>query len=338
MSKKTLIIYTGGTIGSLPAGFPDDLDTPLQPAPWEDLVKARPEIIERVDIKDINLHTFKPLLDSSSILPADWLKITELIYNKQADYEAFVVLHGTNTMAYSASALSYLLRGLNKPVIFTGSMRPIFQENSGGIRSIKLALAAAQTDIPEVMIASDGQLLRANRSIKYSSKDYRAFISPHYPPLGELNGHFDIDQKSCLEKTMESLVSRKLSAHVKHIYIDPTTTTEDVARFTNIPNLKGLIISAYGAGEIMESLDLKTAIPNYENLVIGVVSQVPQGRVDLSQYATSQGLLDIGAVGLNDMTLPAALTKLMVLLADDANDLQTVRQQLATSLVGEISV
>ena len=341
-NKGVLVIYTGGTIGSAPKDI-NDPDSPEVVKSWNDLKNATPNLGHlgyRIDA-----ISFKEPLDSCNVGPAHWqamVKIIEAIYN---EYEGFVILHGTDTMAYTSSALSFMLLTLKKPVVVTGSqtsgiVNPRNDAHQNMVTAIMLANPTANNIplIPEVICCFGGKILRGSRTKKAHVVDFQGFTSPNYPELGIAGDQFVIDTKYL--KPYEDLdleTWKELDTNVSIIEVFPgMQNSQFIANVLLDESLKGIILKAYGAGNIptnLEFLSLFEAFIAHGGIVVAVTS-VFAGEVELGVYETSQILLDRGIIGGFDITAEAALCKLMVLLGniDDVEEVKTLMQQ---SLVGE---
>lgn len=330
---EILIINTGGTIGMTKSdrGYvPDQREFHRQ-------LKVMPELQEgRIcewDIIDMN-----PLLDSSNMTVEDWNKIGELIAEKYDDYSGFVILHGTDTMAYTASALSFMLENLAKPVIITGSQIPICEVRSDGKDNIIAAMMIASSGkVNEVCIYFRGELLRGNRAIKYSADGFMAFKSPNAPLLAEAGISINYNEAMLLPKPAEAFSFQKLAdVPIGVIKVFPGIQFE---LFNNImtESLKGVVIETFGAGNVPSSA--RSLLPIIEKAfangtVVTVCTQCPQGTVLLGTYETSNALKKAGAVSGKDMTTEAAIAK-MYYLFSKGYEAETVRRLMETNLRGE---
>ena len=330
---KVLIINTGGTIGMVKTerGYAPDLDK------FHENLNKMPELRGSA-ISDWDIVDMDPLLDSSNMTVEDWNKIGEIIDINYNRYNGFVVLHGTDTMAYTASALSFMLENLSKPVIITGSQIPICELRSDGKDNIITALMiAAAGKVNEVCIYFRGELLRGNRAIKYSADGFVAFQSPNAPALAEAGITINYHDEILMPKPTEAFHFQKMTnVPIGVIKVFPGIQFE---LFGNImtESLKGVVIETFGAGNIPSNA--KALLPiidkaSQNGTVITVCTQCPQGTVLLGTYETSSALKRAGAVSGKDMTTEAAITKMYYLFSKNY-DTETICRLMETSLRGE---
>ncbi len=335
MKKKICLIYTGGTIGMVKS------EQGYVPS-GEGFLKLLDELPEftRPEFPDYETIVFSPLLDSSDMAVDDWNKLGKTIASRYAACDGFVVLHGTDTMAYSASALSFMLENLDKPVIFTGSQIPLYELRSDGRDNLISAMLLAASDrIREVCIYFGGQLLRGNRSTKLSSDGMHAFDSPNYPPLVQAGIDFkfrrEVDPPP-VEGPFRLQLFEAVPLGVLKVF--PGIQFE---LFESImtESLKGVVLESFGAGNIPSArtalLPILKKAYDHGTLVV-VRSQCPEGRVNLGAYAASQALKDIGAVDGGDMTTEAALAKLYYLFSQGLN-VSEIKAKMERNLRGERS-
>lgn len=323
MRKRVYVAYAGGTIGmrATAAGY-----APV-PGYLPAAIAARPELNEP-EVPELVIHEHDPLLDSAAARPADWLRIAADIAARAGEYDGFVVLHGTDTMAYTASALAFLLRGLGKPVVITGAQIPLGVLRSDGRQNLLTAvLVAARDDVREVCLVFGSRILRGCRAVKESASGFEAFASPNEPPLGRAGVAIEIDAARLRAPDASAVrlpAALDVPVGLLRVYPGmPPATLPEPAR--------GLVIEAYGAGTMPE-LELAVA----RDVVVVAVSQCLDGRVDLGAYAASGPLVAAGAVGGLDMTTEAAYAKLVVLLAEGRAPDET-RALMARDLCGELT-
>ena len=333
---KVLIIYTGGTIGMT--------RTENGYAPRAGYFRAALDGISDLHSEEMPAWDFlelSPLLDSSNMTVREWNCIAALIAQKYNDYDGFVVLHGTDTMAYTASALSFMLGGLDKPVVLTGSQIPLCEIRSDGRDNLITALLiAGEGVVREVCLYFGGKLLRGNRATKFSADGLIAFLSPNYPSLADAGITIRYNESALLPKPKGALKLQLL----ENIPIGVLKVFPGIqfSLFEQImtERLRGIVIETFGAGNIPG--DGGALLPIIEKAfhngtVLTVCSQCPQGAVALGAYETSSALKKAGAVSGLDMTTEAAVAKLYYLFSCGC-DKETVKQRMEQDLRGEISV
>ena len=334
--KRILVIYTGGTIGmvSTPSGYAPEK------AAFHDLLDRIPELhAEGMPIWDI--VDMEPLLDSSNITVREWNAIGALIADHYTDYDGFVVLHGTDTMAYTASALSFMLRGNNKPVILTGSQIPLCEiRNDARDNIITSLLVAAGDRIHEVCLYFGGKLLRGNRAIKYSADDLIAFESPNYPALADVGIAIRYNVPAILPPGRGRFSFQPLkNIPIGVIKVFPGIQF-DLFDSIMTERLKGIVIETFGAGNIPGHADSLLPIirkASENGTVIVVCSQCPHGTVSLGAYETSSALKEAGAVSGYDITTEAAVAKLYYLFSRGLSR-DEIRVRMERSMRGEITI
>ena len=294
----------------------------------------------------LDFQSLDPLLDSSNMTPPFWVKLAEVIREKYDNYDGFVVLHGSDTMAYTASALSFMLENLNKPVILTGSQLPIGVIRSDGRENFinAIEIAAAREDefpvVPEVAICFDNMLYRGNRTTKFNAENFGAFLSVNYPPLAEIGVHIKYRRDLILKPNFRGLVvHQELCNQVAILKLYPGITPEAVQAILNTKDLKAVILETFGAGNAPTFpwfLDLlKKKIDRGIHIVN--VTQCKGGTVEMGKYETSAELEKIGVIGGADITTESAVAKLMYLLGE-GYPREEVSRLLQTSLRGEMTV
>ena len=337
-----LLIYTGGTIG-----MKQDLqDQTLKPFDFREILKEVPEL--RKFAFKIDTYTFDPLIDSSDVEPGLWQRLAELIRTRYDLYDGFIILHGTDTMSYSASVLSFMLDGLAKPVIFTGSQLPIGVPRTDGkenlISSVEIA-SAKDADgsalVPEVCICFDSLLMRGNRTVKVNSEVFRAFQSPNYPPLAEaginIRYYRELIRKPQLPDCPFSADTR-LDMRVSVLKLHPGITPQIVRDIVCSRETRAVILETYGSGNAPTAPWFHEIIREAHMMdkILVNVTQCLAGSVNMNLYATGKALEREGVVNGYDSTTEAALAKLFVLMGK-SDDNAWVRARMAENLKGEIT-
>lgn len=295
---------------------------------------------------DLHSISFDPVKDSSNIDPAVWIKMAEIIEERYSEFNGFVVLHGTDTMAYSASALSFMLENLNKPVIFTGSQLPIGLLRTDGKENLITAIEIAAANdngvpsVPEVCIYFDNKLSRGNRTTKLSAEHFDAFSSPNFPYLAEVGLHLKYNRNhiSPAQRNRELVVHKVFNTNVAILKLFPGITRNLVHAIVNIAGLKGLIIETFGSGNAPTYDWFLEELLNFikKGGIILNVTQCHGGSVEMGMYETSRQMLAAGVVSGKDITSEASVTKLMYLLGRYTSR-EDVINGLNKSLAGEIS-
>ena len=335
-----LIIYTGGTIGMVH----DPVSGSLIPIDFQHITDHVPEIAKFGF--DVGSITFNPVKDSSNIDPPVWIRLAETIEENYDLFDGFVILHGTDTMAYTASALSFMLENLSKPVILTGSQLPIGLLRTDGRENLltSIEIAAAKENglslVPEVCIYFDNTLTRGNRTTKLSAEHFDAFSSPNYPSLAEVGLHlkYNFSQIRSADPGKELIVHKTFDTNVAILKIFPGIGRNFVQAVINTKGLRGLIIETFGSGNaptydwFIE--DLRTFINN--GGIIFNVTQCHGGSVEMGLYETSREMLAAGVVSGKDITSEASIVKLMHLLGICRSG-EDVKRCLGRSMSGEIS-
>ncbi len=336
MKKRVYLIYTGGTIGMRPTA------EGYVPAPGylQAQLAAMPEL-HAATMPAYDIHEYDPLLDSADMTPADWLKIAQDIAAHYENYDGFIVLHGTDTMAYTASALPFMLHGLAKPVILTGSQLPLWEvRNDARENLITVMQIAATYAIPEVCLYFGDKLLRGCRAVKVNAVGFDAFDSPNYPPLGTVGIHLDVHWQRILPPPAPGplTVQAIKAAHVGTLRLFPGLTPDFLANVLR-PPLQGLVLETYGVGNGPVSNRAFMAVLE-EAIARGVVivdcTQCLKGMVDLEGYVTGSALAKIGVISGFDMTVEAALAKLFYLFSREC-EVAVIKQQMQTNLRGELT-
>jgi L-asparaginase len=334
-----LLIYTGGTIGMIR----DTHTGLLKPFNFARLLEEVPEL-SKFNIR-IDTYSFPEPIDSSDMHPGIWVELATLIGNRYNDYDGFVVLHGSDTMSYTASALSFLLENLGKPVVLTGSQLPIGTIRTDGkenlITSIEIA-AGAHNNLPvapEVCVYFEYKLYRGNRTHKYNAEHFDAFHSPNYPALAEAGVHIQFNTSALLPQPNEPLrVHTAVNTNIAVLKLFPGITPQLVHAVLHTPGLKAVILETFGSGNATRQQWFADALE--EAIARGIIflniTQCAAGRVEQGRYETSSAFARIGVVGGSDMTTEAAVAKLMFLLGQNLH-MQEIKTLLSTPLRGELS-
>lgn len=339
MKTSILIIYTGGTIGMVK----DPVNGSLKPFDFDHILKQVPELNDfGFELTSI---AFDPLIDSSNLNPEVWVKIADLIKENYEKYEGFVILHGTDTMAYSASALSFMLENLDKPVVFTGSQLPIGMLRTDGKENLITAIEIAadyrngKAVVPEVCVLFENKLFRGNRTTKHNAEYFNAFYSYNYPDLAKVGINIHYNQ-TAIRNVADGMfsINTSLDTNIAILKIFPGINEKTVAAILNIEGLRAVVVETYGAGNAPTDTwfvnSIKDAIA--KGVVVYNVTQCPSGSVDMGLYETSVELLNIGVVSGHDITTEAAITKLMFLLGQEL-DSDKIKFFLNKSIKGELS-
>ena len=333
--KKILLINTGGTIGMVRSALGYQPQAGYLRGALEEIGELR-----RPDMPDWDLTEMDPLLDSSNMTVAEWNKIGALIADQYEAYDGFVILHGTDTMAYTAAALSFMLENLDKPVVLTGSQIPLCEVRSDGRDNLITSLMiAADGKVREVCLFFGGKLLRGNRATKYSADGFIAFASPNYPALAEAGITIRYAERALLPRRSGALHLQRLEqVPIGVIKVFPGIQFE---LFESIMTdaLRGIVIETFGAGNIPMGGDALLPIIRraFEGgTVVTVCSQCPQGTVLLGAYETSSALKRSGAVSGHDLTTEAAVAKLYYLFSCGL-DKETVKARMERDLCGELT-
>lgn len=343
MKNKVLVINTGGTIGMIHED-PTDSSSPLKPAKnWDEIAQAY------LPLKGLptDYIQFPELIDSSNMSPKVWVQIAQAIEDNYNNYVGFVILHGTDTMAYTSSTLSFMLKNLGKPVVITGSQVPLSETRNDAYENLVTAIYVAGNKlfnlpvVPEVMILFRDVLLRGNRSMKMNASDFYAFDSPNFPILGDMGEDLNISKNRILKIPTESFYTEKnLYSGVISLDIVPGMNPKLLINIIDSnPDIKGIVLKTFGNGnapttdEFFQALDYVCK----KGIVVVNITQCPTGFVKMGLYETSAGLSQVGVISGQDMTPEAAIGKLMYLLGKNLSP-DEVRRLIQLDIVGEQTI
>jgi L-asparaginase len=336
MKKKILIINTGGTISSI------NSEHGYEPAQgYVQKALAKLPALKHKEMPEYTIKEYNPLLDSSNMTVNEWNRIANDIAKHYHNYNGFVVLHGTDTMAYTASALSFMLEHLDKPVIITGSQIPLSEVRNDAVDNIINSLwLCAHKPIKEVCIFFNHQLLRGNRSQKVSAQSFNAFESPNFPPLASIDININLKENLLLKPVRSSFNLQTINQHfIANFRLFPGFAAQVLAYLLQQP-IKGLILETYGSGNAQNNdpdfLSLLTRACE-RGIIIVNCSQCRHGHIAMSQYATGYTLKKAGLISGQDMTPEAAHCKLLYLFSK-YEDLTVIKNLMVTDLSGEMSV
>ena len=338
--SSVLLLFTGGTIS-----MSEDPSTgALRPIDFDRLQEYMPEIKQTgIRVKSV---PFLPLIDSSDVDPSAWERMALLIEENYEDFDGFVVLHGTDTMAYSASALSFMLENLSKPVIFTGAQLPIGMMRSDAKENLLTAIEIAsakengQPIVPEVCIFFEDTLFRGNRTTKKNAEHFSAFNSYNYPPLAKAGVHIKYFRSSIHYPAAGTKlrVRTHIDQNIAILKLFPGITEHTVNAILQIPGLKAVVLESFGAGNAPRKMWFYNALKDATDRGILIVnkSQCSTGSVEMGRYETSLNLMSAGVMSGYDCTTEAIVTKLMYLLGEcDSQD--AIKHQLSVSMCGEMT-
>ncbi|MCK9412196.1 MAG: asparaginase [Prolixibacteraceae bacterium] len=336
-----LIIYTGGTIGMRE----DPVTKTLAPMKFGMLLDEIPELNKLG--YSISSITFNPPIDSSNMTPAIWTQLAKTIQKNYSKFDGFVILHGTDTMSYTASALSYMFENLDKAIVMTGSQLPIGVLRTDGKENIITAvqIAAARKEgrsiVPEVCIYFDSQLFRGNRTTKKDSAQFSAFASHNYPPLAKAGVDivYNFERINYPKNKGVLKINTTIDDRVIILKIFPGLNRHYFESILQFPDLRGVVLESYGSGNMPTSPWLIAAIKKAtkRGLILMNVSQCPGGKVVMGHYETSIELQKAGVINGKDSTVEAAVTKLMFMLGQNLSHEET-KYYLSNNLKGEIEL
>lgn len=341
--RRVLVIVTGGTITMVR----NPQTGGLRPADHETFLRYIPEIEQNEEV-EVSMHMCHPLIDSSDVNPELWNRLTDLISYSYDQYDGFVVLHGTDTMAYSASALSFALENLTKPVVFTGSQLPVGVLRSDAkenlLTSIEIAAAVADDGyamVPEVCVYFEDSLYRANRVTKFNAEHFEAFDSYNYPSLAKAGVHITYRTHLIHYTPMEAelITHRDIDPNIVVIRLFPGITEQAVRAMLHTEGLRGVVLETYGSGNAPSAQWLYRLLKDAVNRGIVIVNktQCSAGSVDMGHYEVSLNLIRAGVISGFDITMEALVTKMMYVLGEETLR-DKIIYRLQHSQCGEMTV
>ena len=338
--SKVLLISTGGTITMVR----DQHSDALVPADIETFKAYMPELFEGPI--DVEIEAFSPLLDSSDVNPAGWVRMAQTVYDRYDAYDGFVILHGTDTMSYSASALSFMLENLSKPVVFTGSQLPVGVLRSDAKENLMTAIeiAAAKDEegnaiVPEVTIYFEDRLFRANRTTKRNAEHFSAFNSYNYPALAKAGVHITYQPHLVhySDPNAPLILHAQFDQNVAVLKLFPGIQQPVVRALLRTRGLKGVVLETFGAGNAPSDKwlyrELKTAVDS--GIIIVNKTQCNTGSVEMGLYAVSLNLMKAGVLSGHDITTEALLTKMMLVFGEDP---EHAKELLSRDFCGEMTI
>ncbi|MCL2167963.1 MAG: type I asparaginase [Lentimicrobiaceae bacterium] len=341
LKSKILVIYTGGTIGMMM----NKETNALEPFPFDDIYMHLP-MLNLVNA-EITVKEMLPLIDSSDTNPQFWVRLATLIFDNYKDYDGFVVLHGTDTMAYTASALCFLLENLSKPVILTGSQLPLGVIRTDGRENIlnSIEIAAAKQEekprVPEVCIYFENSLFRGNRVYKDNAEHFNAFHSANYPKLAEVGVRVKYNDAFIRQTTDKQLILHtKLDENIAILKLYPGITQKAMRAVFNTENLRAVVLETFGSGNAPSNPEFISILEEAVNkgiVIVNVTQCKGGGTVEIGRYGASVLLKKIGVISGHDITTEAAVAKLMYLLGEGLTN-EELKYYMGISLRGEITV
>lgn len=320
----------------------------LRPADADTFKAFVPELFTGSDMQ-VDMLPFSPLIDSSDISPVNWVKMATIVADNYTRYDGFVILHGTDTMSYSASALSFMLENLSKPVVFTGSQLPVGVLRSDAKENLLTAIEIAAAEdinhkpmVPEVTIFFEDSLFRANRTTKKNAEHFEAFDSYNYPSLAKVGVH--IQYRTTLIRYPQSNMPLFTHLHtctdVAILKLFPGINEAAVRAVLNTQGLKGVVLETYGAGNAPSAHWLYQALKEATDRGVIIVNktQCSMGSVDMGQYEVARNLLKAGVLSGYDITTEALLTKMMTLFGENPDNTEKVKQLLSVPMCGEMTI
>jgi len=340
MKRKILLLYTGGTIGMMR----NNITNALEPFPFSDIYVHLPML--RLLDAEITYKELEPLIDSSDTNPAFWVRLAKEITHYYNEMDGFVILHGTDTMAYTASALSFLLENLNKPVILTGSQLPLGVMRTDGRENIlnSIEIATAHTNgrprVPEVSIYFENSLYRGNRAYKDNAEQFNAFTSSNYPKLAEVGVKIKYNDAYIHQPDDKPLILHTcMDDNIGILKLYPGITPQLISTIFKTPSIRAIIMESYGAGNVPTDSVFLSLIENAVNqniIIVNVTQCKGGGRVEAGLYGASVALSKIGVISGRDITTEAAVAKMMYLLGQELSN-EEIKHWMNISLRGEMN-
>ena len=341
MAKKSeiLLIYTGGTIGMMR----DEASGTLRPFDFKNMSRHIPEI-KKIPA-NISTHSFKNPIDSSDMQPKTWVEIAEIVFRNYKTYDGFVILHGSDTMAYTASALSFMFSNLSKPIILTGSQLPIGILRTDGKENLITAIEMACLKnkkgslLKEVCIYFEYKLFRGNRCFKFNADQFNAFQSPNFPELGNAGVEIVINEKLLLKPGKgKPVLFSELNDRIGVLKVFPGMRPDFAGSVLENKNLNGIVLETFGAGNATRSSWFLKMLEQTVKRGVPIlnISQCPAGKIEPGKYETGEGLKKAGVLNGSDLTFEAAVTKMMVVLGLKLSYKKTCAM-LTESIRGEMS-
>lgn len=341
--KRILVLLTGGTITMVR----NHKSGALRPADADTFKAFVPELSE--GSMQVDIVPFTPLIDSSDISPANWVKMATVVADNYGRYDGFVILHGTDTMSYSASALSFMLENLGKPVVFTGSQLPVGVLRSDAKENLLTAIEIAAAEgpdgkpiVPEVTIFFEDSLFRANRTTKKNAEHFEAFDSYNYPSLAKAGVRIQYRPNLIRypEGNIPLFTHLRTSTDVAILKLFPGINESVVRAVLNTEGLRGVVLETYGSGNAPSAQWLYKALKEATDKGIIIVNktQCSMGSVDMGQYEVARNLLKAGVISGYDITTEALLTKMMTLFGENPDNTDKVKQLLSVPVCGEMTI
>lgn len=341
--KRILVLLTGGTITMVH----NPKTGALRPADVDTFKAFVPELF--VGNIDIEMLPFTPLIDSSDISPTNWVKMATAVADNYDRFDGFVILHGTDTMSYSASALSFMLENIGKPVVFTGSQLPVGVLRSDAKENLLTAIEIAAAEapdgtpmVPEVTIFFEDSLFRANRTTKKNAEHFEAFDSYNYPCLAKAGVHIQYRTKWIRypQSHMPLFTHLHICTDVAILKLFPGINESVVRAVLNTKGLRGVVLETYGSGNAPSAQWLYKALKEAteKGIIIVNKTQCSTGSVDMGQYDVARNLLKAGVISGYDITTEALLTKMMTLFGENPDNSEKVKQLLSMPICGEMTV